>query len=76
MASDYPAAKENAMIELTEEQAVALTRAEQPPLVVDPRTREEFVLVRKDRFEAMQKWVASLKRRWDDPADDDLIRKP
>jgi hypothetical protein len=64
------------MIELTEEQAEALTRAEQPPLVVDPRTQEQFVLVRKDRFEAMQKWVASLKRRWDDPGDDDLIRKP
>jgi hypothetical protein len=64
------------MIELTAEQAEALTRAEQPPLVVDPRTREEFVLVRKDRFEAMQKWVASLKRRWDHPGDDDLIRKP
>lgn len=64
------------MIELTEEQAVALRRAEQPALVVDPRTQEEFVLVRKDRVEAMQKWVASLKRRWDDPDDDDLIRKP
>jgi hypothetical protein len=63
------------MIELTEEQAAALARAEQPPLVIDPRTREEFVLVRKDRFDAMQKWVSSLKRRWDDPADDDLIRK-
>jgi hypothetical protein len=70
------AAKETAMIQLTEEQSEALTRAEQPLLVVDPRTQEEFVLVRKDRFEAMQKWVASLKRRWDDPADDDLIRKP
>ena len=64
------------MIEPTEEQATALPQAELPPLVVDPRTWEEFVLVRKDRFEAMQKWVASLKRRWDDPADDDLIRKP
>lgn len=64
------------MIELTEEQAQALTRAEPFPLVVDPRTREEFVLVRKDRVEAMQKWVASLKRRWDDPGGDDLIRKP
>ena len=64
------------MIELTEAQAEALRRAEQPPLVVDPRTQEEFVLVPRDRFEAMQKWVASLKRRWDDPGDDDLIRKP
>lgn len=64
------------MIELTEGQAEALPRAEQPPLVVDPRTQEEFVLVRRDRYEAMQKWVASLTRRWDDPGDDDLIRKP
>jgi hypothetical protein len=64
------------MIELTAEQAEALTRAEQLPLVVNPRTREEFVLVPRERFEAMQKWVASLKRRWDDPADDDVIRKP
>jgi PHD/YefM family antitoxin component YafN of YafNO toxin-antitoxin module len=62
------------MIELTEEQAAALAQAEQPPLVVNPRTREEFVLVPRERFEALQKWVASLKRRWDDPADDDLIR--
>lgn len=64
------------MIELTAEQAEALERAEQPPLVVNPGTKEEFVLVRRDRYEAMQKWVASLKRRWDNPADDDLIRKP
>jgi hypothetical protein len=64
------------MIQLTEEPAEALTRAEQPPLVVDPRTQVEFVLVRRDRFQAMQKWIASPKRRWDDPGDDDLIRKP
>ena len=63
------------MIELTEQQAEAITQAEQPPLVVDPRTREEFILVRKDRFEAMQKWMSSLKRRWDNPADDDLLRE-
>ncbi len=64
------------MIELTEEQARAVEGAEQLPLLVNPKTQEEFVLVPRDRFEAMQKWVASLKRRWDDPGDDDLIRKP
>ena len=64
------------MIELTQEQADALAGAEQLPLVVNPRTREEFVLVPRDRFEAMQKWVASLKRRWDDLADDDLLATP
>ena len=64
------------MIELTEEQARAIAQAEQPPVAVNPRTREEFVLLRKDRYDAMQKWLAPLKRRWDDPADDDLIARP
>jgi len=64
------------MIELTKEQMQAIEQTDQLPLLVNPKTQEEFVLVRKDRFEAMQKWMASLKRRWDDPADDDLIRKP
>ena len=63
------------MIELTPEQVQAVEQQELLPIVVNPKTREEFVLVRKDRFEAMQKWMAPLKRRWDNPADDDLIRK-
>ncbi len=50
----YLAAKETALIELTEEQAEALTRGEQPPLVVNPKTQEEFVLVPRDRFDALQ----------------------
>jgi hypothetical protein len=70
------AGKEEDMIALTKEQMQAIGQADQPPLLVNPETREEFALVRKDRFEAMQRWMASLKRRWDDPADDDLIRKP
>jgi hypothetical protein len=45
------------------------------PVLVNPKTGEEFVLVSKHRFEAIQKWMAPLKRRWDNPADDDLIRK-
>jgi hypothetical protein len=64
------------MIELTGEQVEAIARAEHSPLLVDPRTGEEFVLVRRDRHNSMQKWIAALKRRWDDPADDDLIKKP
>jgi hypothetical protein len=69
------AAKEIPMIELTAEQVQAAEQAEQLPIVVNPKTHEEFVLVHKDRSDAMQKWMASLKRRWDDPDDDDLIRK-
>ena len=53
----------------------AVEQQEVLPIVVNPKTREEFVLVRKECFEAMQKWMAPLKRRWDNRADDDLIRK-
>ena len=64
------------MIELTTDQMQAIDRSgDKPPLIVDPRTREAFVLVRKELYDAMQKWVGPLKRRWDNPADDDLTRK-
>ncbi len=43
--------------------------------MVNPKTHEEFILIRKARFDAMQKWIAPLKRRWDNPEDDDLIAK-
>jgi hypothetical protein len=41
-------AKEAAMIELTQEQRRELEKAE--PVVVDPQTREEYVLVRRDVY--------------------------
>lgn len=64
------------MIELTGDQARAIERsAEQPPLLVNPQTQETFVLARKDVYDRMQRWLAPLKRRWDNPADDDLTRK-
>ena len=55
------------MIELTEQQVQAVEQAEQMPLVVNPKTREEFVLVRKEVFERMRKWMQPLNRGWDDP---------
>ena len=65
------------MIELTSDQAQALERnGDRPPLVLNPRTQETFVLVPKDVYDRMQQWVGPLKRRWDNPADDDLTRKP
>jgi hypothetical protein len=63
------------MIELTPEQVKAIEQEENLSVVVNPKTREEFILIRKERFEAMQKWIAPLKRRWDDPADDNLTKK-
>lgn len=64
------------MIELTQEQARAVEQAEQIPIVLNPRTRQEFVLLPRDRYESIKKWMGSLGRNWDSPADDDLIARP
>ena len=43
------------MIELTEQQAEALEHAEAaPPRVVNPRTKETFVLLRVDEYERLK----------------------
>ncbi len=44
-----------------------------PPVVVDTRTGEEFVLVRRDVYERMRQVIDGMTRRagWDDPALDD-----
>jgi len=48
------------MIELTEQQAQALEHADAtPPRVVNPRTKETFVLLRVDEYER-------LKEEYDD----------
>ncbi len=42
------------MIELTEQQAQAIADAgETPPVIVDPRTRTAYVLVRKEVYERL-----------------------
>jgi hypothetical protein len=62
------------MIELTPEQMQAVEQEEPLSIMVNPKTQEEFVLIRKERYEAMQKWIAPLKRRWDNPDDDNLTK--
>jgi hypothetical protein len=50
----YDAGKEAAMIQLTEQQVEALEHAEAtPPRVVNPRTKETFVLLRVDEYERL-----------------------
>jgi hypothetical protein len=51
----YDAGKEAAMIELTEQQLQALEKPEAtPPRVVNPRTKETFVLLRVDEYERLK----------------------
>jgi hypothetical protein len=50
-AACYDAEKETAMIELTEEQAFG---DDENPIVIDPRTKKIYVLVRKDVFDRIK----------------------
>jgi hypothetical protein len=55
------------VIELTHEQVQALEQGK--PLVLrNPATQAEFVLVPKEMFDKMQRFMAPLSRGWDDPA--------
>jgi hypothetical protein len=60
----YDAGKEAAMIELTEQQVRALENPEStPPRVVNPRTREAFVLLRVDEYERLKPAAAGQEVR-------------
>jgi hypothetical protein len=64
------------MIELTPEQAQAMAEQKAPLRVVNPVTQEVFVLVPQKVYELTCGIVGSMNRSgWDNPADDDLIRK-
>jgi hypothetical protein len=63
------------MIELTETQAKALDAPQQPTVAVDPRTGQEYLLIRREVYESVKAALKPLGRNWDNPDDDDLIRK-
>ena len=63
------------MIELTQEQLQALDAPEQPAVAVDPRTGQEYLLIRREVYEKVRSVLTPLGRAWDNSADDDLIRK-
>jgi hypothetical protein len=62
--------KEAAMIELTEQQRQELSQPE--PTAIDPRTRQLYVLVRKEVCDRLRGIVQEVNERadWDDPAFD------
>ena len=62
------------MIELRDDQLQALDALPQPPVAVDPRTGQEYLLIRREIYEKVRGMLKPLGRAWDDPADDDLIR--
>jgi hypothetical protein len=60
------------MIELTPEQAQAVAAQKEPLQVLNPQTREVYVLVRHDVY----KLTSKILNRWDDSGDDNLIEAP
>jgi hypothetical protein len=63
------------MIEFTQEQLNALDASEQPAVAVDPRTGQEYLLIRREVYEKVRSVLKPFGRAWENPADDDLIRK-
>ncbi len=64
-----------AVIELTELQAAALDAPPQPAVAVDPRTGQEYLLIRRDVYDSVRAALGPFGRTWDNPEDDDLIRE-
>jgi hypothetical protein len=67
--------EEPTVIELTPEQAAALEEQTAPLHLTNPRTREVYVLIRKDVYDLTCSVVGRTGKGWDNKADDDLIRK-
>jgi hypothetical protein len=67
--------KETSMIELRDDQLPALDAPQQPPVAVDPRTGQEYLLIRREVYDKVRAILTPFGRAWDNAADDDLIRK-
>ena len=62
------------MIELTPEQTRTLDAPPQPAIAIDPRTGQEYLLIRREVYDKVRLILKPFGRNWDNPADDDLIR--
>lgn len=69
-------AKENAMIELTEQQQKALDdTGEQPPVVADPRTGQSYRLIRQEIYELVKATLKPINRGWEDDPEMDAYEQ-
>ena len=55
------------MIELNHDLQTALDEADGPLGVVDPRTGEEYLLIRREAYEKLNGMLRPFQRGWDDP---------
>jgi hypothetical protein len=69
------AAKEAVMIELSEQQRQALNGSEQPPVVLDPQTGQEYLLIRREIYEQVRSVLKSTNRGWEDDPEMDAYEQ-
>ena len=63
------------MIELRDDQLHALDGAEQPPVAVDPRTGQEYLLIRREIYELVRGTVKSFNRGVEDDPEMDVYEQ-
>jgi hypothetical protein len=61
------------MFHLTEEQQQAIDKGEKPPVAVDPRTGQEYLLITRHVYDLVRGILEPWNRGWD--PDEDLIRR-
>ena len=71
---DDPMTETITAIELSPSQSELLDSQPQPAVVRDPRTGQEYRLIRQEVYKHLQSVLRPFGRNWDNPEDDDLIR--
>jgi hypothetical protein len=64
--------KENAMIELRDDQLEVLDAATQPACAIDPRTGQEYLLIRREVYELVRSIIAPFNKGVGDDAEMDV----
>lgn len=62
------------MIELKEDQLAALDAAKQPAVVIDPRTGQEYRLIKEEVYDLVCGLLKPFSIDPNDTEDDDLVR--
>jgi hypothetical protein len=63
------------MIQLTDQQCRDLDKGEQPPVFVDPKTRQEYLLIRREICEHVGDILKSFSRGWEDDPEMDVYEQ-
>ena len=63
------------MIQPKEDQLQALDGKQQPPVGVDPRTGQEYLLIRREVYELVRKTLEPYNRGWDDDPEMDVYEQ-